>query len=287
MWGVRCHLHFLTGRAEDRLSFDIQPDMAHRLGYTARGGLKHVERFMKHYFLIAKDVGDLTRIFCAALEAKEMTEPPVMSRVLRRLRGRSKRKIKESTDFTLLAGRINISDDEVFDRDPVNMIRLFNLADRYNVGIHPAALKLITRRLKLIDAKLRKDPEANRLFVELLTSKNDPEIILRRMNEAGVLGKFIPDFGKIVSLMQFNMYHHYTVDEHLLRSIGILSEIERGELAEEHPLANEIIHSLKHRTALYVAMLLHDIAKGRKESHSIAGETGREVIVPTSRSERR
>ena len=169
---------------------------------------------------------------------------------------------------------------EVFDRDPVNLIRLFNLADRYNVGIHPAALKLITRRLKLINATLRKDPDANRLFLELLTSKNDPEIILRRMNEAGVLGKFIPDFGKIVSLMQFNMYHHYTVDEHLLRSIGILSEIERGELAEEHPLANEIIHSLKHRTALYVAMLLHDIAKGRKESHSIAGERVARSLCP-------
>ena len=280
LWGVRCHLHFLTGRAEDRLSFDIQPDMAHRLGYTARGGLKHVERFMKHYFLVAKDVGDLTRIFCAALEAQEMTQAPVMSRVLRRLRGGTKRTIKESTDFTLATGRINITDDDVFDRDPVNLIRLFHLADRYNVGIHPAALKLITRRLKLIGADLRKDPEANRLFVELLTSKSDPEIILRRMNEAGVLGKFIPDFGKIVALMQFNMYHHYTVDEHLLRSIGILAEIERGELAEEHPLANEIIHSLKHRRALYVAMLLHDIAKGRKESHSIAGERVAKSLCP-------
>ena len=280
LWSVRCHLHFLTGRPEDRLSFDLQPQLAELLGYVERDGLKHVERFMKHYFLVAKDVGDLTRIFCAALEAQEMKSPPVMSRILNRLRGRGSRTIKEAPGFTLASGRINIADAEVFDTDPVNLIRLFYLADKHDVGIHPEALKMVTRRLKLIDKKLRGDPEANRLFLEILTSRNNPETFLRRMNEAGVLGRFIPDFGKIVSLMQFNMYHHYTVDEHLLRAIGILGEIERGELAGEHPLANEIIHALKHRTVLYVALLLHDIAKGRKESHSVAGERVARNLCP-------
>lgn len=280
LWTIRCHLHFLTGRAEDRMSFDLQAQMAHRLGYVERDGLKHVERFMKHYFLVAKDVGDLTRIFCAALEAQEMKKPPVMSRIMNRLRGRAQKIIKDSPDFTLASGRINITDEGAYDRDPVNLIRLFYLADKYNVGIHPQALQMVTRRWKLIDRHLRKDPEANRLFMELLTSKHDPEIILRRMNEAGVLARFIPDFGKIVALMQFNMYHHYTVDEHLLRAVGILGEIERGEVADEHPLANEIIHSLSHRTALYVALLLHDIAKGRNESHSIAGERVARSLCP-------
>jgi len=279
-WTVRCHLHFLTGRAEDRLSFDLQPQMAHRLGYVERDGLKHVERFMKHYFLVAKDVGDLTRIFCAALEARQMKQPPVLSRIMNRLRGRARQVVKDSPEFTLVSGRINIVADDAYDKDPVNLIRLFHLADKHNVGIHPRALQMVTRRLKLIDKRLRKDAEANRLFVELLTSRRDPEIILRRMNEAGVLARFIPDFGKIVALMQFNMYHHYTVDEHLLRAVGILGEIERGEVADEHPLANEIIHSLKHRTALYVALLLHDIAKGRKESHSIAGERVAKSLCP-------
>ena len=280
LWSVRCHLHFLTGRADDRLSFDLQPQLAERLGYVERDGLRHVERFMKHYFLVAKDVGDLTRIFCAALEAKEMKAPPMMSRIIDRLRGRGSRVIKEAPQFTLASGRINISDTDAFDVDPVNLIRLFYLADHYDVGIHPEALKMVTRRLKLINKGMRADPEANRLFLEVLTSSNNPEDYLRRMNEAGVLGRFIPDFGKIVALMQFNMYHHYTVDEHLLRAIGILGEIERGELAEEHPLANEIIHSLKHRTALYVALLLHDIAKGRPESHSIAGERVARSLCP-------
>ena len=280
LWSVRCQLHFITGRAEDRLSFDLQPVLAEKLGYTNRGGLTHVERFMKHYFLVAKDVGDLTRIFCAALEAQEMKPPPAFSRIFNRLRRPGRKAIRNAPDFKMVAGRVTVADDEAFDRDPVNLIRLFHLADTHNVGIHPEALKLVTRKLKLIDKALQEDPEANRLFVEILTSHNDPETLLRRMNEAGVLGRFIRDFGRIVSLMQFNMYHHYTVDEHLLRSIGILGEIERGELAEEHPLANEIIHSLKHRDALYVALLLHDIAKGRRESHSVAGERVARKLCP-------
>src|SRR5690606_28947206 len=155
---------------------------------------------------------------------------------------------------------------------PVNLIRLFQLSDRHSLPIHPAALQLVTRSLKLVDAKLRTDPEANALFLDILTSRNAAEATLRRMNEAGVLGRFIPDFGRIVSLMQFNMYHHYTVDEHLLRAVGILADIEGGELADQHPLANEIIHKVEHRRALYVAVFLHDIAKGRREHHSIAGE---------------
>ena len=118
---------------------------------------------------------------------------------------------------------------------------------------------------------MRADPEANRLFMEILTSRRSPEIVLRRMNEAGVLGRFIPDFGRIVGMMQFSMYHHYTVDEHLLRTVGILSQIEAGRLREEHPLASEILPGITHRSALYVAAFLHDIAKGRRADHSIAG----------------
>ena len=272
LWTVRCHLHFLTGRGEDRLSFDLQPELAHRLGYTARGGLKHVERFMKHYFLVAKDVGALTRIFCAALEAQQMKKPPMLSRVLERLKQAVPGVADLPAGFRLDGGRITVTDSGAFDADPVNLIRLFHLADVHTAPIHPDALKLVTRSLKLIDDRLRNDPEANRLFVEILTSRNDPETVLRNMNEAGVLGRFVPPFGRIVALMQFNMYHHYTVDEHLLRTVGMVSEIESGHLADAHPLSSEIFHTIRHRRALYVAALLHDIAKGGREHHSVAGE---------------
>ena len=132
-------------------------------------------------------------------------------------------------------------------------------------------MQTIARSHRLIDAALREDPEANRLFVEIVSSRNQPEVVLRSMNETGLLGSFIPDFGRIVSMMQFNMYHHYTVDEHLIRSIGRLAEIERGEAADAHPLASEIFPGLKDRTVLYIALFLHDIAKGRPEDHSLAG----------------
>src|SRR5207253_6445365 len=126
--------------------------------------------------------------------------------------------------------------------------------------------------LKLIDRDLRDDEEANRLFLDILTAKADAEIVLRRMNETGVLGRFVPDFGRVVAMMQFNMYHHYTVDEHLLRCIGVLAEIERGE-NPEYGLANELVRTIqpRHRQVLYVALFLHDIAKGRIEDHSLAG----------------
>ena len=271
LWAVRCHLHFMTGRAEERLSFELQRDMALRLSYTPHPGAREVERFMKHYFLIAKEVGDLTRIFCSALELRHVKRAHVLSRTLQRLRRRKQGPLSDNPDFVVEAGRLNIADEDVYARDPVNMIRLFFLADKYILAFHPDALKIARRSLKLINARLREDAEANRLFMQILTSANDPEIVLRRMNEAGVLGKFIPDFGKIVALVQFNMYHHYTVDEHLIRSVGLLAAIEQGRLSEDHPLANEIIHTIKSREALYVAVFLHDIAKGRPEDHSIAG----------------
>jgi [protein-PII] uridylyltransferase len=270
LWAVRCHLHFMTGRAEERLSFDVQREMARRLGYTAHPGLKDVERFMKHYFLVAKDVGDLTNIFCASLEEHHAKVVPRLNRFFR-LPARRPRKIPDSTDFVVDNGRINTATDKVFARDPVNLIRIFHLADRYDLAFHPDAMQEIARSLALIDAKLRDDPEANRLFVEILSSRRQPELVLRRMNEAGALGRFVPEFGRVVAMMQFNMYHHYTVDEHLIRAIGVLAEIEHGDLADAHPLANEIMPGIKDRIVLYIAIFLHDIAKGRPEDHSVVG----------------
>ncbi|URQ74597.1 MAG: [protein-PII] uridylyltransferase [Candidatus Ochrobactrum gambitense] len=271
LWAVRCHMHFATLKAEERLSFDIQPEIAQRLGYTAHPGQNHVERFMKHYFLVAKDVGDLTRIICAALEEQQAKHVPGFNRIFLTF---SRRKRKLSTDgyFVSENHRINTARPDVFSEDPVNIIRIFQLADKHGLEFHPEAMQQLTRSLKLINADLRENPEANKLFLDVLTSPRNPELILRRMNESGVLGKFIPDFGKIVAMMQFNMYHHYTVDEHLLRCIAVLSEIEHGELENEHPLSNHLITTIKRdRNLLYVALLLHDIAKGRPEDHSIAG----------------
>ena len=272
LWSVRCNMHFLTGRAEERLSFDIQREMAVRLGYTEHPGLKDVERFMKHYFLVAKDVGDLTAILCAKLEDQQTKPAPVLSRMMAKLRpSRGRRPLPETEDFFDDNNRLTLADKDVLARDPVNLIRMFRFAQKHNLVLHPDAMRAANKSLRLIGPKLRHDPEANRLFLEMLTS-HDAEIILRRMNETGVLGRFVRAFGRVVAMMQFNMYHHYTVDEHLLRCIGVLAEIERGS-NEEYTLANDLMRKIlpEHRTLLYVALFLHDIAKGRIEDHSIAG----------------
>ena len=281
LWSVRCHMHFVTGRPEERLSFDIQREIAQRLGYTQHPGMQDVERFMKHYFLIAKDVGDLTAILCAQLEDSQAKPMPVLSRMMARFRPPQRRTLSETEDFIVDYNRITVTDADAFKRDPVNLIRIFHLAQKYNLAFHPDAMHAIRRSLKLIDANLRQNEEANRLFLEILTSKNDAETVLRRMNEAGVLGAFMRAFGRIVAMMQFNMYHHYTVDEHLLRCIGILSDIEAGR-AEDVPFATELMRTIQpqHRTLLYVTLFLHDIAKGRIEDHSIAGARVARRICP-------
>ncbi len=279
LWAVRCHMHFLTGKAEERLSFDIQREIAEALGYHDHPGLSAVERFMKHYFLVAKDVGDLTRIFCAALEDQQAKDTPGISGVFSRFRHRT-RKIAGTLDFVDDGGRIALASPDVFKRDPINLLRLFHIADIHGLEFHPNALKQVTRSLGLITPHLRENDEANRLFLSILTSRRNPELILRRMNESGVLGRFIPDFGKIVSMMQFNMYHHYTVDEHLLRTVDVLSRIDRGLEEEAHPLTAMLMPGIEDRSALYVAVLLHDIAKGRPEDHSVAGAKVARKLCP-------
>jgi [protein-PII] uridylyltransferase len=266
LWDVRVQLHTMVGRAEERLSFDIQPDLAARMGFTDETPRRAVEKFMKAYFVVAKDVGDLTRIFCAALEEQNKKRKPSLARMLPGfLKPRTGKE-----DFFVENGRLNAAPG-AFKSDPVNILRIFQIADAKGVDIHPNALRTITRSLHLIDDGLRTDPAANAIFLETLSSRQDPERALRWMNEAGVLGRFIPEFGHAVGLMQFNMYHHYTVDEHLIRAVGNVAAIERGEHKSDNPLSSDIIKRLKSRAVLYVAVLLHDIAKGLNGNHSIVG----------------
>jgi [protein-PII] uridylyltransferase len=280
LWTIRCHLHFLTNRAEERLSFEHQPAMAARLGYADRGGMRAVERFMKHYFLTAKSVGDLTTTLCSALEVQQLKTAPTLAQMLNPLSWRTRRQLRRETDFRVDNGRINVADKAVFARDPVNIIRYFKRAEDTGSFLHPEALRLISTSHRLIDDGLRDDPEANRIFLELLTSELEPEATLRRMNEAGVLGRFIPEFGRVVAMMQFNMYHHFTVDEHLLRTIGELTRIKNGAVANDLPLSTQLIKTIQSRRVLFVAAFLHDVGKGAEEDHSILGETLARRLCP-------
>ena len=264
-WSVRCHLHLLAGRAEERVSFAYQPQIAEIMRYADRPGKSAVERFMHFYFLNAKTVGDLTGVFLAQLDEQLGKKGfrfalPTIRRRPGRLGG-----------FTLDRGRISIPSDDYLRADPVRLLELFTLAAREQLEVHPAAMRAAARDSGLIDRKVRESPRANALFLEVLTSTHSPEIVLRWMNETGVFGRFVPDFGRVVAQMQFDMYHHYTVDEHSIRAIGLLAAIERGDLKSDHPVSTAIFKQIGSRRVLYVAVLLHDIAKGRGGDHSVIG----------------
>ncbi|WP_373322999.1 [protein-PII] uridylyltransferase [Roseovarius pelagicus] len=273
LWAVRCHLHLITKRPNDQLTFDLQVEVAERMGYTDRAGRRGVEHFMQHYFRHATAVGDLTRIFVTKLEAAHVKSEPLLQRLFRR-----KRKLKNG--YTEVHGRLAIIDETAFLADPLNLLRVFEEALRTGLLIHPDAMRLVTANLDMIDDTMRADPQAQKLFLDLLLKQGNPERALRRMNELGVLSAFIPEFEPIVAMMQFNMYHHYTVDEHTIQCISHLSRIERGKLIEELPVASSILEEGINRRVLYVAMLLHDIGKGRDEDHSILGAQIARRVAP-------
>ncbi len=270
---VRCHLHSITGRAEDRLTFDLQREVAERMRFSDRPGKSKVERFMQFYFLQAKTVGNLTGVFLAHLDEKFAARGrrfglPTIRRSPRKLNG-----------FVLDRGRLALPSDDFFQAAPERLIEIFQLADKHALEIHPLAMRAAARDAKLVD-DVRTSPTANALFLDVLTSPRDPELVLRWMNEASVFGRFVPDFARVVAQMQFDMYHHYTVDEHTIRALGLLARIEKGELREDHPLATAVFDQIVSRRALYVAVLLHDIAKGRGGDHSILGAEVAQRLCP-------
>ena len=273
LWAVRYNLHYLAGRAEERITFDVQAEIGRRMGYKAHSGNLAVERFMKHYFLYAREVGTLTRVFCSVLEDQHKRRP----------RSRMPRlafKPEHVDGFVIDGGRVDVESETLFETEPMKMLRLFHLAQEHQVDIHPRALLLVSQNLGAIDASMRADPAAGRLFMDMLTAPKDVETTLRRLNEAGVFGRFIPDFGRVVAQMQHDMYHVYTVDEHTIRAVGMVARIEAGELAKDLPLSHDIIHKVLSRKVLYLAVLLHDIAKGRGGDHSKLGAEVAMKVAP-------
>jgi len=272
LWSVRCHLHLRAGREDDRLTFDAQMDIAPQLGFRSRSGMKGVERFMRRYHIASKTVGNLTRIFWAAIAADFSTKQrPFLSLWRRR---------QALKPFIVETGRLNIPSDLKLKDHPELMIQIFQIAQQNSLDIHPHALRKLHANLRWIDATFRENPKHNEMFIDVVTSRQNPERMLRLMNDSGFLGKFLPDFGRIVAMMQFDMYHSYTVDEHTVFAMGILNGIESGRLSQIAPVASLAVHEINLRDELYVALLLHDIAKGRGGDHSILGAEVARSVCP-------
>lgn len=275
---VRCHLHLLAGRAQDLLTFDHQVDVAKSLGYRDGGGRRAVEHFMQDYFRHATAVGELTRIFLTKLEAQHVKREAFITGLLKSARTRFARRTKSG--YPIVNGRIAIEDEESFLSDPLNILKFFEEGLATGLLLHPDAMRLVAANLDLIDEEFRSNPEANRIFLDLLLKHGNPERALRRMNELGALSAFMPEFRNIVAMMQFTNYHRYTVDEHTIQCISNLAQIERGELTEDLPIVSNIIEQGINRRVLYVAVLLHDIGKGQDEDHSVVGARYARIIAP-------
>jgi [protein-PII] uridylyltransferase len=270
LWTLRFHLHYVTGRAEERLTFDLQPVIAARMGYTRHGAQDGSERLMKHLFLTARDVVRFTRILEPAIERAALGPPAT----------------RREGDEALAAQGLAFADgklvaappDRDFSREPVLMLRIVKAARDRCLEIHPLAIRAMIRHARQAE-RLRGDPEASALFLDLLMGKHAAKW-LRLLNEAGFLGRFIPEWQRIVGLMQFDTYHVFTVDEHTIEAIGVLQQIEKGTLSEIAPVATELMGQLQSRRALYVATLLHDVAKGRGGDHSELGARYAQEICP-------
>ncbi len=283
LWSVRCNLHIISNRAGEQLNFNSQVELAKRFGFEDANGMRGVERFMQAYFIQAKNVGDLTRIFLTALESKHVKQRPNLTGQIKNMFNiRLGRKRASELPESLIStnGRLNISSKDQFLRKPLNLIKLFQVSLKTGLLIHPNALRLVASQISLIDKDFQNDKQANAIFLDLLLNYNNPEKSLRHMNEVGFLGAFIPEFGRIVAMMQFNMYHSFTVDEHTIQCIRNLAEIEHNQLLEDLPIASQILNGDINRKILYVALLLHDLGKGLPEDHSIIGSEIARNLAP-------
>ena len=273
LWAVRCQMHHLADRAIEQLSFDLQVEVASAMGYHDSRDQRAVEIFMQDYFRHATRVGDLTRIFLTSLEAVHAKDEPLLERIF-------KRKPKIDNDYIVIHNRLAIKSEKEFLTNPINLLKLFSEALRTGLLIHPNAMRLVSANLAMVNNEFRASTEAQQIFLELLLKHGNPERALRRMNELGFLAKFIPEFEPIVAMMQFNMYHSYTVDEHTIQCLKTLAQIEKDELVEELPIASSILKDGVNRKVIYIALLLHDIGKGRSDDHSILGAKIAKQVSP-------
>ncbi len=275
LWTLRFHLHYVAGRAEERLTFDLQPVVGARMRYTRHGRQDGVERFMRHYFLTAREVTRLTDVLEPALLRAALGPPAHAQETDTQL---------FNAGFVLADGMLMSAKGRAFYEEPVQMLRILQVARDRGLRLHPLAMRALIRHERRA-VELRGDPVASELFLDLMCgaehSKSDGAVWLKVLNEAGILGRLLPDWARIVGQMQFDTYHVFTVDEHTIEAISVLNAMERGELAQVAPVASGLVNNLQSRRALYVAVLLHDLAKGRGGDHSEIGADLALEVGPT------
>jgi len=257
LWSVRCRMHDLRGRAEERLTFDIQPEIARRLGYADRSNMTAAERLMKHYFVNTIEIGRLTRILCARLEADRTKRLPHLPKFLPK--ALQKDEAPGKPNLRIRNGRLDFESATKARRRPLDLFRLFRASVKNpKLDFHPSALALVTEQVPAVTSEIRNDAVIAKLFKNILIEPDDPARVLRIMAETGLLGKYVPAFGSILGRIDYGLYRRFTMDEHVLRCISLLAQIRQGRLKDEHPITTRIVREADDVLLYYLALLLHE-----------------------------
>ncbi|NNE61289.1 MAG: [protein-PII] uridylyltransferase, partial [Woeseia sp.] len=260
LWRVRFALHLLTGRREDRLLFDHQTNLAKMLGFEDAAYTLAVEQLMQRYYRTVMELSRLNEMLLQLFEEAILMDPQATPQPL-------------NERFEIKNGYLQTVHDQVFSNEPSTLLELFLLLQqRPDIrGVSALTVGLIKRHLYLIDETFRQDPRNHRLFLNILRASEGVTHQLRRMNRYGVLGLYIPAFGRIVGRMQYDLFHAYTVDEHTLFVVSNLRRFALPRFDDEFPHCSQIMQSLDKPEVIYLAGLFHDIAKGRGGDHSELG----------------
>jgi [protein-PII] uridylyltransferase len=267
LWRIRFGLHLLTGRREDRLLFDHQVKLAQMLGYEDASFTLAVEQLMQRYYRTVMEISRLNEMLLQLFEETiilDRNDPP----------------IPLSPRFQSRNGYLEISDEQVFARDPSALLEMFLLLEQnLNLrGVNARTIALVKQNLWLIDEEFRQNPRHHRLFLDILRAPQGVTRTLKRMNTYGVLGLYIPAFGRIVGRMQYDLFHAYTVDAHTLFVVENLRRFALPRFDHEFPSCSAVMQRLEKPEVAYLAGLFHDIAKGRGGDHSELGSVDAEAF---------
>lgn len=258
---LRIHLHYLSGRHEDRLLFDHQTALAKRLGFATRANRRASERLMQRYYLTAKSVYLLNTILLQNLELR--IAPPANRSMITPLNPR----------FVIRGELLSAPDPSIFERDPCSILEVFSLLQQHGIkGIGAVTMRALWRARRHINPAARRDPHMQALFMDIVRSPTRMIRELRRMHQFDILGRYIPAFSRVTGQMQHDLYHVYTVDEHILKVVRNVRRFAVPELAHEFPLCSRLMSEFDKPELLYLAALFHDIAKGRGGDHSELGK---------------
>jgi [protein-PII] uridylyltransferase len=266
LWRVRNELH-RNGRKDDRLHYAALEGVAAHLGYKGDERTLAIEKLMRAYYLHARAVQGVSQHAIGHARRLEARRTGV--------KRSEKRPVEEG--FAIADERLEIPRASLLEERPARLLSAFAVAQRHGVDLSSRAQSLVREHLRLIDDSFRRDPEAAQIFLGILTSPDRVYRALGQMNDLGVLGAYLPEFGWIVGRWQHDLYHTYTVDAHSLFLVEQLRRLMKGSYSEELPLPTELIQKVANPAELLLGAILHDVGKGRGGGHSEKGAT----LLPT------